>query len=592
MNSRALVTPSTYDGPAPTVTAWIGFAAMCTGMFMAILDIQIVATSLPTIQEALDIRQDQMSWIQTSYLIAEVIAIPLTGLLTRVFTMRWLSVATTVSFTLASIGCAYSTSFEGLLYWRVAQGFTGGLLIPQVFAAGFALFPGRGQAAATTIAGVLAVLAPTLGPLVGGWITSTYDWPWLFLVNVLPGIAAIAAAWYALPRDRAELGLLSRLDWAALGLMGVALASLELGLKEAPHAGWISLPVFGLLGLAMTSGWLFIRRCLSSDMPLVDLSAFSDRRFALGCFLSFILGFGLFGSVYLMPVFLAFVRSHDALGIGHIMVVTGIAQLAVAPLVVGAERRGDACLLAACGFMLFACGLVMSAFQTRGTDFEEMLVPQLVRGAAIMLCLLPPVRIALGHLPPNEIANASGLFNLARNLGGAIGLALIDTVIYGRAPIIGERFGRAIESGNVDAARAVGLPLEKFLAHVPGTPVEPHIAATVRSMVERQALTQAINEAWAMLAFLTVVGGVAVIVYLRRTAAAGTEIARAARPPIYRWPDRRTQVPGRLPSGLLRPILSTHPGVSIGINMPHMLRPNMPVHRPMRPAAGRRLPAE
>jgi DHA2 family multidrug resistance protein len=537
MDARA-----TAIAPAPSLAAWAGFAAMCVGMFMAILDIQVVATSLPTIQKALGVPKDQMSWIQSSYLIAEVIAIPLTGLLTRALSMRWLSVATTAAFTLASIGCAYSGSFETLLFWRVMQGFTGGLLIPQVFAAGFALFPGRGQAAATTIAGVLAVLAPTLGPVVGGWITDAYDWPWLFLINVLPGIAAVATAALVLPRDKPEPGLLRHLDVIGLGIMAVALAALEIGLKEAPKTGWLSLQVFALLGLAISCGALFIDRSLRRSEPLVDLRAFADRQFALGCLLSFILGFGLYGMVYLMPVFLAFVRGHDALEIGHIMVVTGAVQLLIAPLVVAAERRSDARLVTICGFLLFGGGLFLSAFQTRGTDFDEMVLPQIVRGAAIMLCLLPPVRIALGHLPCEAVANASGLFNLMRNLGGAIGLALIDTVLYGRAPVIGEKLGKAIEAGNVEAARAVGLPMERFLAHVPGVPVDPTVVAYVRAAVERQALTQAINEAWAMLAVLTLVGAAAVIICMRRLGTAGQG-----------WPAHRIITPHCL---LLRPILT------------------------------------
>ena len=171
---------------------WIGFSAMGLGMFMAILDIQVVATSLPEIREALDIPPEQMSWVQTAYLIAEVISIPLTGWLTRVLTMRGLFVVAVSVFTAASIGCAAAEDFAGLTAWRVVQGFAGGTLIPLVFAAVFILFPKRVEPVATTIAGVLAVLAPTLGPLVGGWITQTYSWHWLFLINVAPGIAASA----------------------------------------------------------------------------------------------------------------------------------------------------------------------------------------------------------------------------------------------------------------------------------------------------------------------------------------------------------------------------------------------------------------
>ena len=203
-------------GPSPSLSTWAGFGAMCLGMFMAVLDIQVVATSLPTIQAALDMRPDQMSWLQTSYLIAEVVAIPLTGVLTRALGMRWLSVTSLAIFTAASVGCGYSQSFAELLAWRVVQGFAGGLLIPQVFAGGFVLFPDRGQALATTIAGVLAVLAPTVGPYVGGWITRTYDWPWLFLINLAPGLVAIAVSAWLLPKEPTALRLVRTLDYPAL----------------------------------------------------------------------------------------------------------------------------------------------------------------------------------------------------------------------------------------------------------------------------------------------------------------------------------------------------------------------------------------
>ena len=181
--------------PGATPRIWIAFTIMCLGMFMAILDIQIVTTSLPAIRAALRIAPDQMVWIQTAYLTAEIVAIPLTGYLTRLLGMRWLFVSAISLFTLASAACAASNGFAPLIAARIVQGFAGGTLIPAVFSAVFLLFPERQQSLATTLAGVAAVLAPTLGPVVGGWITQTYSWHWLFLVNVVPGvIAALAAA--------------------------------------------------------------------------------------------------------------------------------------------------------------------------------------------------------------------------------------------------------------------------------------------------------------------------------------------------------------------------------------------------------------
>jgi DHA2 family multidrug resistance protein len=476
---------------------------MCVGMFMAILDVQVVATSLPTIQSAFAIRPDQMSWVQTAYLIAEVIAIPLTGVLTRALSMRWLFVVAIAVFTLASMGCAGSGSFATLIAWRALQGFAAGTLIPAVFTAVFVMFPPRRQGLATTLAGVLAVLAPSVGPIVGGWITDTYSWHWLFLINVGPGLAAAVIACVLLPRAKLRLDVVRTLDVGSLVLLTIALATLELALKEAPQRGWVSRVVIALLVVSVASLAGFVWRSLRARYPIVELRNFADRGFAIGCVLSFVLGIGLFGSVYLMPVFLAFVRHHDALEIGEIMLVTGVTQLVMAPVAVVLERRIEPRLLTALGFAVFAVGLAMSAWETRQTDFDGMFWPQVVRGIAVMFCLLPPTRLALGHLAMVRVPDASGLFNLMRNLGGAIGLALIDTVIFGRSAMHGEVIAHRLQVGDMSAAKFVGIPLDVFAAQW-HAPVNAGTEALLRPLVEDAALTWAINEAWAMVAVLTV----------------------------------------------------------------------------------------
>lgn len=501
---------------------WLGFGAMCLGMFMAILDIQVVVTSLPAIQAAIGADKEQISWIQTAYLIAEVIAIPLTGICTRILTMRGLFVAALTIFTVASAGCATSNSFETLVAWRVVQGFSGGFLIPLVFSAVFLLFPIRLQGTATTIAGVLAVLAPTVGPIVGGWITDTYTWPWLFLINILPGFFAIVIATFYLPREKPAFHRARALDWVSLAFLAVALASLEISLKEAPERGWTSGFILGLLVITALSAVSFVRRTSMASSPIVDLRTLSDRNFAIGCWLSFVFGIGLFGSVYLMPVFLGFVRDYGAFAIGQVMLVTGAAQLLTAPIAVQLERRIDARLLTASGFALFSIGLAMSCFQTRETGFDDMFWPQVLRGTAIMLCLLPPTRLALGHLPPTKVADASGLFNLMRNLGGAIGIASIDTVMFSRVPIHGQALAERLMAGEIEAGKIVGLP-DGMLRGEPINNITPEIEEAVRPLVEKASLVTSINEAWAMLAAVTVLGLLALPFISKRDEVDATE---------------------------------------------------------------------
>jgi DHA2 family multidrug resistance protein len=501
---EAVVLPE--DAGAKT---WLGFVLMCLGMFMAILDIQVVATSLPAIQEALDISRDAMSWIQTAYLIAEITAIPLTGWLTRLLSLRWMFVAAIGLFTLASIGCAASDSFSTLIACRIVQGFAGGALIPAVFSAVFLLFPLRLHPAATTLAGIVAVLAPTVGPVVGGWITETWSWHWLFLINVAPGLLAAAATPFLLPKDKVNFAEFRTLDRLSLLLMAVALATLEIALKQAPQDGWLAPRPLALFAASFASGLFFAKRSIRAPHPVVDLTTLSARPFAVGCALSFCLGVGLFGSVYLMPVFLAYVRRHDAFEIGTVMLVTGMAQLITAPVAGYLESRLDPRKLSAFGFALFAIGLGLSAFQGRTADFDEMFLPQVLRGIAIMFCLLPPTQLALGALAAPQVPDASGLFNLMRNLGGAIGIAVIDTILYGRTVGHGEALRDRLLAGDVSAAKAIGLDVQLFL-HPPPDATQATIEAYVRPMVERAAFAMSVNEAWMLLATVAVIATVLV----------------------------------------------------------------------------------
>jgi MFS transporter, DHA2 family, multidrug resistance protein len=491
------------------IATWFGFILMCLGMFMAILDIQVVATSLPTIQDALAISPDAMSWIQTAYLIAEITAIPLTGWLTRALTLRWLFVIAIFVFTLTSIGCAFSSNFASLVTFRVFQGFAGGTMIPAVFTGIFLLFPARSHPVAGTIAGIVAVLAPTIGPVVGGWITTHYSWPWLFLVNVVPGIIAVVATPFLLPWGRFRLNQLRNFDVVSLALMALALASLEIGLKQAPQHGWFSAICLGLFALCAISAWQFAVRSLKATHPVVEVALLRVRPFSIGCVLSFCLGVGLFGAVYLMPVFLAYVRHHDALQIGSIMLVTGAAQLVAAPIAGALESRLNSRWLSAFGFSLFALGLGWSAFESRVADFDEMFWPQVLRGFAAMFCLLPPTRLALETLPHKQVPDASGLFNMMRNLGGAVGIALIDTVLYGRTSGHAEALRQRLIAGDASAAQAIGL--DRL----------PSDLSAAGPMIEQAAFAASANEAWALLSAIAVLGLLVIPFAKPRVSAAG-----------------------------------------------------------------------
>jgi MFS transporter, DHA2 family, multidrug resistance protein len=474
---------------------WIGFTAMAVGMFMAILDIQIVASSLPEIQAGLGIPLDRLSWVQTAYLMAEIVAIPLTGWLTLMLSTRGAFVVCVGGFTAASLACAASTGFSTLIPARVVQGFCGGALIPLVFSAIFLMFGWPERTRATLIAGLFAMLAPTLGPVVGGFVTDRFSWHWLFLINVPPGIAVALLVGLTVDVDRADRRHLASVDLWALPLLVVFLAGLELLLKEAPRRGWSSAAMLLLAGLCALCGGGLIRRSLRHCAPLIDLSALRDRNFAICCGFSFMLGVGLYGATYLLPVFLGLVRGYDALPIGKIMMVTGAAQMLIAPVATMLERRADARLLIAAGYALLALGWLGNGFMTYASDFWGLFWQQLARGAAVMMCLLPSTALALGDFASAGVPNASGLFNLMRNLGGAIGLAIIDTVLEQRAPAHVASLVARLQAGDAAAARFVGLPTERFTG-VPIGPVDQTTRDLVAPLVERAGFVSAVNDAW------------------------------------------------------------------------------------------------
>jgi MFS transporter, DHA2 family, multidrug resistance protein len=484
-----------------TARTWIGYVAMCIGMFMAILDIQVVASSLTNIQAALHIPNDQLSWLQTAYLMAEVIAIPLTGWLTRAIGLRALFTLATLGFTIGSALCAMCTSADPLIAVRVLQGFCGGMLIPAVFTSVFTILPRKHEVLATTLAGITAMIAPTIGPTVGGWITQTYSWHWIFLINIVPGLLVSAVVWAFIRSEATDRTLLRRISYTTIILASVFLASLELLLKEAPERHWSGLLVTVLVIVCPVSGALSLYTCLTAKNPFIDLSRFKSGAFSVSCALSFILGIGLYGSTYITAIFLGLVRKHGPFDIGLIMMVAGVAQLIAAPIAAFAETRINGRILTFAGYGIFAIGIFMNAFMTYDTDYAGFFWPQVVRGVAIMLCILPTTRLAMEQWPPDEAPDASGLFNLMRNLGGAIGLALIDTILEQRTRGHADALISKLQAGDANTARFVGLPVEYFHGQPMG-PIDPSIRAYVEPLIQRAAFVVSFNEAWLLIGVL------------------------------------------------------------------------------------------
>jgi DHA2 family multidrug resistance protein len=479
---------------------WFGFMAMVLGMFMAILDIQIVSASISDIQAGLAASPDEASWVQTSYLIAEIVMIPLSGWLSRLLSTRVLFVTSALGFTLFSLACASASGLTEMIIYRAAQGFIGGAMIPTVFATTFLLFPGEKRTQMSVLIGLTATLAPTIGPTLGGWLTDQYSWHWLFLINVPVGLVVAGAVWTCLDIDKPDWSLRRSFDLPGLLLMATFLGALEYVLEEGNRWDWFQDETIAWAGVISTiTGILFFWRMLTKRDPLVELRAFTNANFAFGSLFSFVLGIGLYGSVYLIPLFLGRVRGYDSLQIGETMFVTGVAMFLSAPIAGQIARRVDLRMMLAFGLVMFGGGLWWMANLTVDSAFWELFGPQALRGGSMMFIMLPVNQIALGRLPPAAVKNASGLYNLMRNLGGAVGLAMINTVATSRLALHTLHLNEQVTWSRSAATQAVGNMTQMMTAAKAG---DAHLAALKRMamMVQQQALTLTYNDVLILMA--------------------------------------------------------------------------------------------
>jgi DHA2 family multidrug resistance protein len=475
----------------------IAFLIMVFGMFMAILDIQVVSASLSEIQAGLSASSSEVSWVQTSYLIAEVIAIPLSGFMSRALGTRLLFAISAAGFTVASFLCGFASTIEQMILWRAVQGFLGGGMVPTVFASAYIVFPRSKFHIVGPIIGLVATLAPTIGPTVGGIITDWMSWHWLFFINILPGIGITIGVLALVDFDKPHLELLERFDWWGLITMAGFLGTLEYVLEEGPQYQWLQdTTVATCAAVSVVSAIAFFYRVLTAEEPIVDIRTFGNRNFAVGCLISFCLGVGLYGLTYIYPRYLAEVRGYSALQIGETMFVSGITMFLTAPVVGRLMQKFDMRLIIAAGIIIFALGSWQMTFITRDWDFYELLVPQILRGIGMMLAMVPANNIALGTLPPDMVKNASGLFNLTRNLGGALGLAVINQVLNERTDLHIARLHDRVTWGNA-AARET---LDMFAQRLQGMGDAALMAMKQLSqIVHRQALVMGYGDAFFML---------------------------------------------------------------------------------------------
>lgn len=475
------------------------FVVMCVGMFMALLDIQIVASSLQDIGGGLSAAQDEISWVQTAYLIAEIIMIPLSGWLTRVFSTGWLFTASAAGFTLTSLLCGIAWNIESMIVFRVLQGLLGASMIPTVFTSSFHYFQGQRRVYSAAVIGTIASVAPTLGPVIGGWITDTLDWRWLFYINLVPGMLVACLTPFLVKIDKPDFSLLKQADYPGITLMAVGLGSLQYVLEEGARWNWMddtTIRTFTII--AGVAGILFVIRSLTYAHPVVDLRALANRNFLVGSILSFMTGVGIFATIFLTPLFLGYVRGYSAWQIGLAIASTGAASLIGVPIYIVLARKFDTRWLMMFGLASFALSMWTFSGITHDWSGNELFLPQFLRGFPQVFAIAPAVTLGLGSLPPERLKYASGLFNMMRNLGGAIGIAVCSTILNDRTNLHFLRLAEHLNAANASMQQFLHEVSARFTVATGGDLVHGQAAAlkNLWSLTWREARVQTFADAF------------------------------------------------------------------------------------------------
>jgi MFS transporter, DHA2 family, multidrug resistance protein len=484
----------------------VPFIVMCFGGFMALLDIQIVASSLQNIGGGLSAAQDEISWVQTAYLIAEIIVIPLSGWLTRVFSTRWLFTGSAAGFTITSMLCGIAWDIHSMILFRALQGALGASMIPIVFTSSLHYFQGPRRVYSAAVVGTIASVAPTLGPVIGGWITDSLDWHWLFYVNLVPGIAITLLVPFLVDIDKPDLSLLKDADYPGIVLMAIGLGTLEYVLEEGSRWNWFDdNTIRACAYIAGVSGILFVWRSLTFARPVVDLRALTNRNFALGCFLSFVTGIGIFSTIYLTPLFLGYVRGFSAWQTGLAIFSTGAASLIGVPIYIFLARKFDIRWLMMLGLASFGLAMWSYSFITHDWGADQLFIPQVLRGLPQVFAVAPAVNLGLASLPADRLKYASGLFNMMRNLGGAVGIALCGAILNSRTNFHFVAIASNLNPANGAMTRFVDEMSQRY-GSIPGSLQEGHTAALkqLSQLAFREASTLAYADAFRaiMIAFI------------------------------------------------------------------------------------------
>jgi DHA2 family multidrug resistance protein len=463
--------------------------AVMFATFMEVLDTTVVNVSLPHIAGSLSASVDEASWALTSYLVANAIILPMTGWLANFFGRKRMLLGAVFGFTAASVLCGLAPNLSTLIFFRIIQGATGGALQPLSQAVMLEAFPPQDRGKAMAFWGLGIVVAPMLGPVIGGWLTDNYSWRWVFYINLPVGLASVLMTrWFIFDPPyirRSNRGI----DYWGIGMLALGVAALQMVLDKGQEDDWFaSHLILVCTVLAVVALTAFVIRELRARDPVVHLRVFKDRTYSAGVFLMTVLGFVLYGSLLLVPIFLQTLLGYPALNAGIAMAPRGLGSFLMMPVVGTVLGRFDPRKVLAVGLTVASWSLYALSRLNLSAGYWDIFWPQFIQGAALAMLFVPLTTATMDPIPKEEMGNATSMFNLMRNLGGSSGIAAATTFLFRRQQLHTMELGAHVTQFN-PAARMMSKGMESaMIAH--GS--DPFLAArqayvSTWGVVQRQA---------------------------------------------------------------------------------------------------------
>ncbi|MGK2910113.1 MAG: MDR family MFS transporter [Sphingobium sp.] len=488
MRDGAPSSPHPATEPPADAAAWLAVAAGTLGALMATLDISIVNSSLPTIQGEIGASGTEGTWIATAYLVAEIIVIPLSGWLERLFGLRTLLLLAATLFTGFSIVCGLSTTLTMMIIGRIGQGFTGGVLIPTAMTIIATRLPRAQQPIGNALFGATALLGPVVGPVLGGWLTENLSWHYAFFINLPVGIGLIALLLLAIPHQKSNLRLIREADW--LGILGLTLGlgGLTVVLEEGEREQWFSsstiiwLSVVTAVGFLLLSAGQFLAR-----RPVIQLALLRDRQFGSVVVMVTVVGMVIYGTSYTIPQFLSTVAGYNSLQSGQVVMLSGIPVMAMMPFTPWLIRNVDIRLSVGFGLTILAISAWLETSLTSVSDGSSFVESQLLRGFGTVFCMMFLNQAAIRSVAPEQAGDAAGLYNAARNLGGSLALAGVAVVQDQRLWLHSRRMEETLNANSIDVQTYVAGQAAMLGSQSAGL-------RSVESMIQVQALTMTYSD--------------------------------------------------------------------------------------------------